>query len=90
MDTTKFSRLGLVDTHDHTVSIETKLQENLVKWIKSERLRSTISDLIRLVGTIRPCLYGLPKTHKDSVPLRPIFSMIGSSQDNVAKWLTIP
>ena len=32
-------------------------------------------------------MYGLPKTHKDNVPLRPILSMCGSAQHNLAKWL---
>ena len=32
-------------------------------------------------------MYGLPKTHKEGVPLRPILSMIGSSQHKVAQWL---
>ena len=45
---------------------------------------STISDLIRPIGSIYPCLYGLPKT----LSLRPILSMIGSSQHRIAKWLT--
>ena len=33
-------------------------------------------------------MYGLPKTHKENVPLRPILSVIGSSQHEVAKWLS--
>ena len=33
-------------------------------------------------------MYGLPKTHKENVPLRPILSMIGSSQHEIAKWLS--
>ena len=32
-------------------------------------------------------MYGLPKTHKENIPLRPILSMIGSSQHELAKWL---
>ena len=34
-------------------------------------------------------MYGLPKVHKPSVPVRPIFSMIGSSQNELAKWLSV-
>ena len=79
-DTTKFSRSGPVDTHDHTVFIKTKFQKNLNNWVKSGLLPSTISDLIWPFGSIRPYLYELSKTHKDGVPLRPIFSMISSSQ----------
>ena len=33
-------------------------------------------------------MYGLPKTHKKDVPLRPILSMTGSAQHELAKWLT--
>ena len=32
-------------------------------------------------------MYGLPKTHKEDTPFRPILSMIGSSQHELAKWL---
>ena len=32
-------------------------------------------------------MYGLPKTHKEDTPLRPICSMIGTSQHELAKWL---
>ena len=35
----------------------------------------------------RPRMYGLPKTHKENIPLRPVLSMIGSSQHELAKWL---
>ena len=87
-DTTKFSRLSPIDKHDCTDYIKTKFQKNLVKCVKSGLLPFTISDLIRPRGSIRPCLYGLPKTHKDGVPLRPILSMIGSSLHKVVKWLT--
>ena len=87
-DTIKFSRFGPVDAHDYTVSVETKFQKNFVKCVKSGFFPSTISDLIRLIGPIRSCFYGLPKTHKDGVPLRPILSMMRSSQHKFAKWLT--
>ena len=32
-------------------------------------------------------MYGLPKVHKQSVPLRPILSMSGSPQFAISKWL---
>ena len=41
---------------------------------------------IRPTGSLRPRLYGLPKVHKKDVPLRPILSMVGSSQHAVAKY----
>ena len=36
---------------------------------------------------IIPKIYGLPKTHKPDIPLRPIISGIGSAPHNIAKLL---
>ena len=33
-------------------------------------------------------MYGLPKIHKKDVPFRPILSMTGSAQHQLATWLT--
>ena len=32
-------------------------------------------------------MYGVPKIHKEGIPLRPILSMINAPQHKVAKWL---
>ena len=32
-------------------------------------------------------MYGLPKTHKEGTPLRPVLSMTGSSHHELSKWL---
>lgn len=39
------------------------------------------------MGSQCPQLYGLPKVHKNDVPLRPILSMTGLRQHELAKWL---
>jgi hypothetical protein len=44
-------------------------------------------NFIRPVGSQRPRLYGLPKTHKTGIPLRPILSLVGSAEHNLAKFL---
>ena len=44
-------------------------------------------DWVLSLDINRPRMYGLPKTHKEDIPLRPILSMIGSSQHERAKWL---
>lgn len=88
-DRSKFQRLGSIDTHDSTLTSEIRFQKRLVKWVKSGVLPSEMAGQLRPCGSIRPRLYGLPKIHKDGVPLRPILSMIGSSQHKVAKWLAI-
>ena len=33
-------------------------------------------------------MYGLPKTHKENIPCRPILSMVGSAQHELAKFLS--
>ena len=43
---------------------------------------------IRPTGSQRPRMYGLPKIHKQGAPLRPILSMVGSAQHELAKWLS--
>ena len=42
-------------------------------------LPKSLYQNIRPTGSQRPKMYGLPKTHKTNVPLRPILSMTGSS-----------
>ena len=32
-------------------------------------------------------MYGVPKTHKSGVPLRPILSMVNAPKHDLAKWL---
>ncbi len=38
-------------------------------------------------NSILPQIYGLPKIHKENVPLRPIVSAIGSPTHNLAKFI---
>ena len=46
-----------------------------------------IYDAIRPTGSLSPRMYGLPKTHKEGTPLRPILSMTGSSHHGLGNWL---
>ena len=39
------------------------------------------------VGSHTPRLYGLPKTHKEAVPLRPILSMTNTPTHRLAQFL---
>ena len=42
---------------------------------------------LRPTGSSRPRAYGLPKIHKNEVPLRPIISMSGSAVYDISRWL---
>ena len=88
LNSLKFQDIGPVDTHDNTARIEGSIQRRLLTLLKSEALARSVYEAIRLSGSQRPRLYGLPKTHKDGVPLRPILSMIDSAQHELAKFLS--
>lgn len=87
-DTSKFSKLGSAETCDRSTSSEVKFQKLLLKLVKTGVLPQETANEIRPSGSIRPRLYGLPKIHKDGVPVRPILSMVGSAQHKVAQWLS--
>ena len=86
-DTSKFTRLGPVDTFDKTPTVEGRLQRFLMKLLKQNKISKATYEAVRPSGSLRPRLYGLPKVHKDGTPLRPILSMIGSPQHQLSRWL---
>ena len=88
LNSQKFQEIGPVDTHDNTARIEGSIQRRLLTLLKSEALARSVYEAIRPSGSQRPRLYGLPKTHKNGVPLRPILSMIGSAQHELAKFFS--
>ena len=84
-DSNKFICLGPEEENDNTAKLETKLQRRLLQLKKDDQITPSIYNDTRPTGSQRPRMYGLPKTHKASIPLRPIPSMIGSSQHEMAK-----
>ena len=63
------------------------MQRRLLQLKKDHQITPSIYNDIRPTSSQRPRMYGLPKTHKASIPLRPILCMIGSSQHELAEWL---
>ena len=60
----------------------------LLKTLKSQNVISkALFDKLSPVGAQPPRLYGLPKVHKQNVPLRPIIDMSTSAFHAVAQWL---
>ncbi|CAF1553686.1 unnamed protein product [Adineta ricciae] len=82
-DTTTFR---LVDI-DPTIKEEAKLHRKLLALKASGFLSNEEYGMCRRVGSQPARLYGLPKTHKDGVPLRPILSATGTFNYGVAKML---
>ncbi len=87
-DRSKFTKIGLVEEgFDNTDKIEESFQRRFLRLLNQGKISQATYAAIRPTGSQRPKLYGLPKTHKQDIPLRPILSMIGSPQHGLAKWL---
>ncbi|CAF1613296.1 unnamed protein product, partial [Didymodactylos carnosus] len=82
-DNTKLTRLD----KDPTITRENSLT-TLLREIKNEGyITEQEYQRIRPVGSIPARLYGLPKTHKIGVPIRPIISCLQSYNYGLAKFL---
>ena len=82
-DTSKFKQVNEEHTLDRLRKFQSFLRYHHKKGVFSD---SDYSEIFP-TGTNIPTMYGLPKTHKHGVPLRPILSMVGSFNHNFAKWL---
>ena len=88
-DSSKFKNLGSSSETDSTAKIEAHFQGWLLQLKKNGLLPSKIYNSTRPTAAQRPRMYGLPKIHEKDVPLRPILSMTGSAQHQLAQWLTL-
>ena len=78
---------GPIPQFDQTGKIEQNLHDYLKELVESGDISEAIFRNIVPVGSTRHQMYGLPKVHKQSTPLRPILSMCGSAQYDTSKWL---
>ena len=62
-------------------------KEKLVESTERRILPSAITDSVRPTGSRLAHLYGLPKTHKRQLAMRPILSATGTYNYALAKWL---
>ncbi|CAH8544682.1 unnamed protein product [Dicrocoelium dendriticum] len=86
-DETKF--LKAIGEKDKTKQIETQLCNCLKQLRKDGYINEATYEQLRPVGTVIPRLYGLPKTHKPNVPLRPVLDMKNSPYHSIARWLVL-
>ena len=70
-----------------TMKIERKVTEVLRSLEKKGKLPSDLRKKVQNQNSSTPQLYGLPKIHKASVPLRPIVSSINSPTYNLSRYL---
>jgi len=86
-DETKFKTLSFsTNNNNNTAKVEFRTQRRLLQ-LNKYNLLPRVYEMIRPTGSLRPRMFGLPKTHKKGIPLWPILSMTGSSQHQLAKWI---
>ena len=74
-------------SNDPTTKYKNKLF-NLLKFIKTEDgMNEILYKRLYPTGAGSPKFYGLPKIHKEGIPLRPIVSSIGSVSYETSKEL---
>lgn len=84
-DKTKFQRLN-DDPVKLTLQRENQVKKFLAKLKKSESITQATYDKLCPTGSRIGILYGLPKIHKDNIPLRPILSCINNYSYKIAKF----
>ena len=84
-DTTKFERL-MDDPVKLTFQRENRLKRLLTTLKKSESISPASYEQLLPTGSRIGILYGLPKVHKNNIPLRPMLSCIDNYSYKVAKF----
>ena len=84
-DETKFQRLD-EDPVKLTLQRENKVKRFLSTLKKSESITPATYEKLYPTGSRIGILYGLPKIHKDNIPLRPILSCINHYSYKIAKF----
>ena len=86
-DTTKFSKIEYQDGSKHPITTDEKsIQSYLYRYFKKS-LDSKLYSKVYPSGSNPGKLYGMCKVHKIDNPMRPVVSMIGTSQYELAKLL---
>ena len=88
LDWPKFQQIGSVNENDNIARIEGSIQRRLLALTKENMQAKSVYKHIRPSGSQRPRMYGISKTHKKDVPLRPILSMVSLAQHELAKFLS--
>ena len=73
---------------DPTLKSEKRIKEALNRMERQEDLPTLLKKRLSPNNSVILQIYGLPKIHKEEVPLRPIVSTIGSATYNLAKELS--
>lgn len=67
--------------------MEDQFQGFLYRLKKNKKLSEEVYQEIRPTAAATPTLYGLPKLHKENIPMRPILASYDSFNYSTAVWL---
>ena len=74
---------------DPTPALEKRMNSTLMNLKRSGRLPDRVYTHLRSSAGRTPLLYGMPKVHKQDVPLRPIVSFVSSPMYRLSSsWQT--
>ena len=82
-DVTTYKKLS----SDPTNKFKTKVVKLLKQWKDQNKISYSLWQRLYPTAAVTPKFYGLPKVHKNAVPLRPIVSSMGSITFQAAKLL---
>ena len=73
---------------DPTAATERKVLEEVRRLEKKKLIPQALAMKLKPTASRPPKLYGLPKVHKPTIPLRPIVSCIGAPTYQLSKFIT--
>ena len=85
-DETKFTTLT-TDPFRESHKLEEKIRRSLRTLVKKGFMTREQYDKIRPTGSSPALLYGLPKIHKQDIPLRPIMSSLNTCNRKLSKFM---
>jgi hypothetical protein len=73
---------------DITETIQRKTNEFISNWVKKSYISNQKGTELHRYNSVISKIYGLPKTHKNDCPLRPIVSCVNSATYNISRFFT--
>ena len=74
-------------SHDHTDQFANKIINELKSLKQNGKITPQLYNKFFPRGSFCPKFYGLPKLHKQGIPLRPIVACTRAPTSNIGKWL---
>lgn len=73
---------------DPTTTLQRKNNKFVQELKKEKHINDEVAKKLTMYKAVPPRLYGLPKIHKDNIPLRPIVSSINSPTGFISRWVS--